>query len=678
MARGRGMRPTDDLRQDHEGLRAQLALLEGFLSLQADPLPLQKLTSAIRQQVQSHTEREAIVFRALHHALRGEPCPNIGWFEEEHHEYDRELDTLLELLRQEELVPMDEVTTHAAHLLVDLKDHMAREETALFPLIEQRLTTTQCDDVMQCMQEVTARAVSATAPQPPQLSATMTVNHLLMVCPNVRAVLHAFTIDCEADGCHRLHDLARRQGIDVEALLVALSQSLPDPRGGAPVPELLWNSCDGLMVIDADRRILAMNPTVERWIGRRRQEIVGRSGCGVLCACQDLRGEILWDHADRCPGLRAMRRFQPVTAAQYTIRAAGGRRIAVSASYTPIQPNPSGAVWALVVMRDNRVQARRERRLCRQAMTDPLTGLPNRARLLELFERELAQAARHAQPLSVAVAALDGFEAYRQTYGHLAGDERLKALAEVLHTALRTEEFVARYGGDGLAFLLPETDARGAMLVAARLCRLVAEFPFVRAQGNGHSAPSNEAHAPAPAQAAGPVTLSMGVAVFPADGRSVETLLAQADRRLFEAKQQGLHHVIGPPSTEEPRSRRRVELEASILVRSRSEEPDGVWHEGRVINVSLGGVYFTVTPWKRLTREEVLTLSITVPQAWQRAFPFSRLAGLGRVVRVEEHARASEPDETQLGLALAFGEDLTTLAVPSGSGRSRSGSSMVA
>jgi len=398
-----------------------------------------------------------------------------------------------------------------------------------------------------------------------------------------------------------------------------------------------------MMVIDGERRIVAINPALRRWLGDAAAEhAIGQQQCGALLGCQDAEGCSLVDSGE-CPGLLAMRQMRYIPSVEYTIHVAEGRRVPVSASYTPIHGLPNGPLWTLVILRDMSMQKERERRLAWRAAKDPLTGVANRERLVEFCERELKQAERHHRPLSIAMADVDGLKARNDAHGHQAGDELLQLVAQLLQTGHRGTELVARYGGDEFTIVMPETDAAQAAVVAERLRRIIAEFP--------------SAH-PSSVATKG-MTVSVGVATFPDDGPTLDALIAQADRCLYHAKHRGGNRVMGAsrgsrkiPQTDRRRER-RLALHTPVYVRGLGEPPHGELHKGQVKNLSLQGVYLTVPQWKSIAPDDMLLLSIPIPPEHRDAFPRPRLAGCGRVVRVDE--LKSEGDN-RLGLAIEFAE----------------------
>ncbi|HEX2233560.1 MAG TPA: diguanylate cyclase [Thermoleophilaceae bacterium] len=157
-------------------------------------------------------------------------------------------------------------------------------------------------------------------------------------------------------------------------------------------------------------------------------------------------------------------------------------------------------------------------RLTDAARTDPLTGLLNRRALEELFAHELERARRSGRALSVIVGDLDRFKFVNDRLGHQQGDETLCALADELDRWKRRVDMVARVGGEEFALLLPETDERGAFLVAERLRRATKRL-----------------FADGPCK----LTISFGVATFPDHGSDAESLLRAADKALYAAKNLG-------------------------------------------------------------------------------------------------------------------------------------------
>jgi diguanylate cyclase (GGDEF)-like protein len=307
---------------------------------------------------------------------------------------------------------------------------------------------------------------------------------------------------------------------------------------------------------------------------------------------------------------------------------------------------PRGPTWALVVMRDIKLQKRRERRLAHRAMTDSLTGLPNRAGLFDAFGRELKRASRYARRLAVAMVDLDGFKAYNDAYGHLVGDALLKAVAGLLPLGLRATDLVARYGGDEFLLLFPETDAAEAMIMAKRLCQMVAEFPFAKSDALPGVAPPI------------PVTISAGLAVFPDNGSSHEALIDYADRRLFEAKQQGRSQVMGPPSPTERRRKPRVTLECPVTVRRLAAAPHEAWPDAVLKDISPVGAYFTTeSQGQSIMTGDMLLLSLSILPGRQQNLPFSRFAGRGRVMRIKELGHAGSAGQQRVGIAVEFTEE---------------------
>ncbi len=175
----------------------------------------------------------------------------------------------------------------------------------------------------------------------------------------------------------------------------------------------------------------------------------------------------------------------------------------------------------------------RERMLIEQtdlAAHDALTGLYNRRSLFEKGNEEMNRAKRYGRPLSVLMLDIDHFKGVNDEYGHLAGDEVLKDLANILTGQLRMKEgdFPARYGGEEFVVVLPETDKKSAMILAERLRGRIEEKlfkadPLIKEK----------------------ITASIGVAELDEAGEDsdLETFLGRADKALYEAKESGRNQV---------------------------------------------------------------------------------------------------------------------------------------
>lgn len=163
----------------------------------------------------------------------------------------------------------------------------------------------------------------------------------------------------------------------------------------------------------------------------------------------------------------------------------------------------------------------RHQDMSRLAVTDALTGLANYRSFTATLTRELERATRYGRTLALLLLDVDHFKRVNDTHGHQRGDAVLVELAARVASQVRDVDTVARYGGEELVVVLPETDLSGAELAAERIRRAVRDQPF----GIGPDAVV--------------VTVSLGVAVHPADGQNATALLRTADEALYEAKRAG-------------------------------------------------------------------------------------------------------------------------------------------
>ncbi len=158
--------------------------------------------------------------------------------------------------------------------------------------------------------------------------------------------------------------------------------------------------------------------------------------------------------------------------------------------------------------------------------TDELTGLLNLRGFALAANRLFAQALRHDRASSVLMIDSDYLKGVNDSYGHEAGNRLLRHLARAIQAELRFTDIAARYGGDEFVVLLPETPAKGALEVAERIRVRVAETPL---EFDSRRLVSS---------------VSIGIASYPEDGRTLDSLAAHADRALYAAKQEGRNRTV--------------------------------------------------------------------------------------------------------------------------------------
>jgi diguanylate cyclase (GGDEF)-like protein len=154
-----------------------------------------------------------------------------------------------------------------------------------------------------------------------------------------------------------------------------------------------------------------------------------------------------------------------------------------------------------------------EDHLRRQAASDPLTGLANYRHFVDVLDSEIKRSTRTNREFALLFFDLDGLKLINDRHGHMTGSHALCRLADVLCSCCRDIDTPARFGGDEFALVLPEINAKTANLVAQRICKSVADD-------------SKEPK----------LSVSVGIAIYPRDGHTIESLLCAADSSLYSMK----------------------------------------------------------------------------------------------------------------------------------------------
>jgi diguanylate cyclase (GGDEF)-like protein len=171
------------------------------------------------------------------------------------------------------------------------------------------------------------------------------------------------------------------------------------------------------------------------------------------------------------------------------------------------------AITTLALAAEVSEHKRAEERVRHLAVSDPLTGLANYRQMVEALETEIKRFGRNERPFVVLLLDLDGLKKINDALGHIVGSRALCRLADMLRLYSREMDTAARYGGDEFVLILPETDAEAARLVAQRISKRLAD----------------DGEEPR-------ISVSIGTAVYPGDGETVNEILGAADRDLYREK----------------------------------------------------------------------------------------------------------------------------------------------
>ena len=199
---------------------------------------------------------------------------------------------------------------------------------------------------------------------------------------------------------------------------------------------------------------------------------------------------------------------------------------------------PEALAWvginavSLILLADIATAAARSQRHARDealraSRFDALTGLYNRAFFFTTMEQEIRRSDRMGRGFTLLMLDLDDLKPVNDTYGHQWGDRLLKGVADTIRRTIRFTDAAARYGGDEVVVLLPETDAAGGYVVGEKLRRDIYALTLSTADRNVRS------------------SVSVGLVAYPDDGGTIEQLVAAADVAMYEAKRRGKNRIVG-------------------------------------------------------------------------------------------------------------------------------------
>lgn len=276
---------------------------------------------------------------------------------------------------------------------------------------------------------------------------------------------------------------------------------------------LIDNIPDHIYFKDCKNQFVRVNKAKARFSGTTPKDMIGKTDFDLLL--EEQAKEAFVDDK------RVLKSQRPLIDKVQKITDKQGREYWFSITKLPRHNTKGKLVGTMGISRDITEHRRREKELAHMATHDTLTDLPNRALFNDRFFLALAQAERNRKQFSVMMLDLDNFKNVNDTLGHSGGDKILRAAGERLKNLLRKTDTIARMGGDEFLLLLPNTsDRKNATIIAQRILAIF-QKPFL----------CNDQEVT--------TTVSIGIAIYPGDGESSDTLIKNADIAMYHAKQKG-------------------------------------------------------------------------------------------------------------------------------------------
>jgi diguanylate cyclase (GGDEF)-like protein/PAS domain S-box-containing protein len=310
---------------------------------------------------------------------------------------------------------------------------------------------------------------------------------------------------------------------------------------------MLDSSMQFIGLLDIDGRVLHLNRQVHELLGLPLEALMGKAFWQTSLWSASASQQVMVREAVTRAALGESSRFETVHARL------DGAEMTLDFSLRPVFGPGGDVAFLLPEATDVTQHKKAEENIRRLANYDPLTNLPNRTLFGDRVNQAIRQAERTKEPLALMFLDLDRFKHVNDTLGHDYGDKLLVEIGRRLGDAVRLQDTVSRLGGDEFVLLLPNTPAGGALVVAEKLLASICDPCVI----GSHSLS---------------VTPSIGIAMYPGDGKEFETLSKSADVAMYRAKREGRNTYRFFTQEMQDRSARQIQLESMLRLAIKRDE----------------------------------------------------------------------------------------------------------